>query len=254
MSETLEERRLDKLLRTIAEGTASVTGGDFLHSLVRYLAEALDVRYSFVSEFAGSKTRVRTLAFWAVDHFLDNFEYDLAGTPCEAVLAGEMCLYKEHVRDFFPDHRKELEEIGAESYLAIPLMNADGAVLGHLALIDTKPMMGSEADLSVFRIFAVRAQAEMERMRAEESVRRSEERLASVLASAMDAIITIDETRHITLFNDAAERIFGCARSWAIGQPVDRFLSKPFRKLLDSYLQDADRKGGKPANSGLRRE
>ncbi len=40
MSETLEEKRLDKLLRIIAEGTASVTGEDFLHSLVRYLAEA----------------------------------------------------------------------------------------------------------------------------------------------------------------------------------------------------------------------
>ncbi len=55
---------------------------------VRYLAHALDVRYAFVAEFAGVKTRVRTLAFWSGDRFIDNFEYDLAGTPCEAVLAG----------------------------------------------------------------------------------------------------------------------------------------------------------------------
>ena len=245
-TETFEEKRLDRLLRIIAEGTANVTGADFLHSLVRYLAQALDVKYSFVSEFADSKRRVRTLAFWAVDHFLDNFEYDLAGTPCEAVLAGNMCLYKEQVQSLFPVHREELAEIGAESYLAIPLIDSGGEVLGHLALIDSKPMAGSEADLSVFRIFAARAQAEMERTHAEELVRRSEERLAQVLSSAMDAIITIDETRHITLFNDAAERIFGCARTWAIDQPFDRFLSKRFRRLLDDYFQDAAGKEGKP--------
>jgi hypothetical protein len=89
---------------------------------VRYLAHALDVRYAFVAEFAGVKTRVRTLAFWSGDRFIDNFEYDLAGTPCEAVLAGEMCLYKQRVQALFP-RDSGLAEIRAESYLAVPLMD-----------------------------------------------------------------------------------------------------------------------------------
>ncbi|QSA95784.1 sigma 54-interacting transcriptional regulator [Methylococcus sp. EFPC2] len=252
MAATLEQKRLDQLLRLIAEGTAGVTGDDFLHSLVRHLAEALGVRYAFVAEFADVKTRVCTLAFWAGDHYLENFEYDLEGTPCEAVLAGDICLYKEHVQDLFPTHREELAAISAESYLAIPLVDKRGEVMGHLGLIDVKPMTGSVTDLSVMRIFAARARAELERFRAEEQVRRSEERLASVLASAMDAIITIDENRRITLFNDAAERIFGCARSWATGQVFDRFLSKPFRNLLDGYLHDAgDRQSQFWAPEGL---
>jgi sigma54-dependent transcription regulator len=95
MPQTVEQKTSESLLRLIAEGTASVTGDEFFRTLVRYLASALHVRYAFVAEFAGVKTRVRTLAFWSGDCLLDNFEFDLVGTPCEAVLAGEMRLYKQ---------------------------------------------------------------------------------------------------------------------------------------------------------------
>jgi hypothetical protein len=159
MSRTSTDLHIDQLLRIIAEGTAAVTGDDFMRSLVRHLAVALDVKYAFVAEFTEAKTRVGTLAFWADGQFLENFEYDLPGTPCEAVLAGEMRLYKAGVQDLFPSHREELAAIGAESYLAIPLADRAGEVMGHLALIDVKPMSGDPSELSVFRIFAARGGA-----------------------------------------------------------------------------------------------
>src|SRR5438105_9813007 len=75
-------------LRAIVEGTACGTGEEFFRSLVRHLARAISVPYAVVAEFADVNTRVRSLAFWARDRIVDNFEYDFAGTPCEAVLRG----------------------------------------------------------------------------------------------------------------------------------------------------------------------
>ena len=111
-------------------------------------------------------------------------------------------------------------------------------------MLDIKPMGAAPDDLSIFNIFAARARAELERQQAEEALKRSEERLSSVLNSAMDAIITIDDERYITLFNPAAERVFRCASSWAVGQPFDRFLSRRFRSLLERYLRAVDDGGG----------
>lgn len=61
------------------------------------------------------------------------------------------------------------------------------------------------------------------------SLRLSEARLVGILASAMDAIITVDEDQRIVLFNTAAEKMFRCAAEEALGQPLDRFIPMRFR-------------------------
>lgn len=52
----------------------------------------------------------------------------------------------------------------------------------------------------------------------------SEKQLAAIIHSAMDAIVTVDHTQQIVLFNAAAEKMFQCKSSDAIGQPIDRFV------------------------------
>jgi PAS domain S-box-containing protein len=61
------------------------------------------------------------------------------------------------------------------------------------------------------------------------SLRLSEARLVGILASAMDAIITVDEEQRVVLFNAAAEKMFRCAAAEALGQPLDRFIPARFR-------------------------
>lgn len=72
-----------------------------------------------------------------------------------------------------------------------------------------------------------------ERKRAHEALLASELRLSGILATAMDAIITISDDGEIILFNRAAEHLFGCAAVDAIGQPVDQFLPRSFGLLTD---------------------
>ena len=83
-----------------------------------------------------------------------------------------------------------------------------------------------------------------ERKRSEEALRDSEDRLASILGSAMDAIVTIDEQHNITLFNLAAEDVFRCTTDEAIGQPFERFASPGFRDLLVKCTKAFEQSGG----------
>ena len=63
-----------------------------------------------------------------------------------------------------------------------------------------------------------------------------EERYGAILESAMDAVITIDESQRVVLFNEAAEAMFGCARAEALGGSLDRFLPERFRNAHHGHI------------------
>jgi PAS domain S-box-containing protein len=69
------------------------------------------------------------------------------------------------------------------------------------------------------------------------SLRLSEARLAGILASAMDAIITVDGDQRIVLFNAAAEKMFRCSAKEALGQTLDRFIPDRFRASHREYVR-----------------
>src|SRR5262249_17299938 len=83
-----------------------------------------------------------------------------------------------------------------------------------------------------------------ERKRAEEALRESKERLAGIVSSAMDAIITVDEDQWVVLFNEAAERMFGCPAAEALGRPFNRFIPERFRDAHTELVRRFGETGG----------
>lgn len=160
------ERHLaEETFRSIVVGTASTTGSDFFPSLVRHMAKALGVRYAFITDCDDQK-RAKALAFWNGDRFGENFEFDIADTPCMKVLHGEVCHYKDDLQHLFPLD-KGLASWGAESYLGVPMLDRAGRVIGHIAILDDKPMDRDPRAIDLVKIFAARAAAELKRQRAE---------------------------------------------------------------------------------------
>lgn len=74
----------------------------------------------------------------------------------------------------------------------------------------------------------------------------STSRFRSVVDAAYDAIITIDQEHNITLFNRAAENLFGYESSEMMGQPVLRLIPEVHRPKHDSYVHQFARS---PINS-----
>ncbi len=64
----------------------------------------------------------------------------------------------------------------------------------------------------------------------------SEGRLAGVIQSAMDAILTVDEQQNILMFNSAAEKMFLCPAAEALGQPVTRFIPQRFHAAHAGHI------------------
>jgi formate hydrogenlyase transcriptional activator len=171
-----ERKKSEDLFRRLSEATATATGTSFFSTLVETLASALRVRYAFVTECSAGDTAVRMLAFWKADGISENLEYPLAGTPCQAVVQGNVRFYPDRVAERFPED-VGLAEWRAESFLGIPLVGHDGRILGHLAILDDRPMSEASIEISVLRIFADRAAAELERHRTQAELVRLKDRL-----------------------------------------------------------------------------
>ena len=230
----------DVALRTILEGTATETGDRFFAALVKNLAAALNTHGAWVTEYLAESRRLRALAFWLGDTWLPDYEAAVDGTPCQAVVDGRrMVHYPDNIIELYPED-PDLRDMGAVSYMGVPLFDRDGQVMGNLAVLDTRPMPDEPRVLAVFQIFAARAAAELRRLRAEAEVREREERLRCLVDSAMDAIIEFDRAGQVTRMNRAAERLLGCPAAEGIGAEFSRFLGAGSAEKLASLIRDLD--------------
>ena len=171
------------MLRAILDGTAGEIGQRFFARLVQNLARALGTYGAWVTEYLEHRCRLRALAFWLDAQWVSDYEYDVVGTPCEPVVENRSLVHiPERVVELYPLD-PDLQNVGAVSYLGVPLLALDGKVLGHLAVLDTKPMPEDPHLLAVFQI-AARAAAELRRLRAESALHERDERLQSLIDEA----------------------------------------------------------------------
>jgi PAS domain S-box-containing protein len=89
-----------------------------------------------------------------------------------------------------------------------------------------------------------------DRKQTEQKLSESQNRLAGIVGSAMDAIIAVDEERRIVLFNAAAEKMFGCTQDEAVGTAIDRFIPERFRPEHEAYMRRFGESGVTTRNMG----
>ena len=239
-SKPLQDFETDEALRAILQGTATETGHSFFAALVENLAKALGTHGAWVTEYFPEKRRLRALAFWMDGQWVKDYEVDIAGTPCARVIdTAKLVHFPDRILDLFP-HSEDIKTTGAVSYMGVPLQDTDGHILGHMAVIDRRPIPEEPRVHTIFQIFAARAAAELQRLRAEAEVREREEKVGRLLSSAMDAIIELDDRLHITRVNPAAEKVFRCRADKMAGQDFRRFVSQKDAARLLTLIAELD--------------
>ncbi|TGK78890.1 response regulator [Leptospira montravelensis] len=133
----------------------------------------------------------------------------------------------------------------------IAKVNIDGSFIGEVIQFAkdgnirnievNQVLLNDESDLPIGYIAVGRDISE--RLNAMKQIRESEAKLTQIIESAMDAIISIDQSKKIILFNGAAEKMFGYESSEIIGQSLDRLIPLDFRSQHDNHIDSFSKTG-----------
>ena len=160
-----------QVIEDTALGVSALSGQGFFESLVIHLAQIFNAQYAFIGLYDDNKKAIKTIALSANGTIVDNFSYALKDTPCEEVVGQETCAICTGVQSLYPDDLL-LQEMNIEGYIGSPIFDPEGAPVGIMVVLDTKPLERVDQVKSILEIFASRAGAEIQRMDAEEQIHR----------------------------------------------------------------------------------
>jgi PAS domain S-box-containing protein len=145
------------------------------------------------------------------------FSLELMG-DLAALRRGVIQIIEVHSLSHLPEGRDAAAE-GIRSYAVVPLM-AQGELIGSLNLGAPAPGGPSAEGLVVAREIADQLALALQQGRLHEDLTRSRDALKAVVDSAPVPIYAFDNNGAVTMWNPAAERLFGWTEAEVIGRPL----------------------------------
>lgn len=204
MAKPLSTTTENSLLLAISEATSEYTGKDFLLELARHITLTLSMRYALITECANEeKTMLRTLCYMDKDKVLDNIEYSTADIPCEIIMKGKDFFMAKDLQKRFP------KEKGLESYVGVPIYSSvTREVIGHIIAVDPNPVTSEKNQTAILKIFAARAGAEIERMKAEQKLKKANAELEVLLKESEERFRDLFEEAPIAYVHEGLDSKF----------------------------------------------
>jgi len=152
----------------------------------------------------------------------------LTHSICQHVVETDSALVIEDTREHpLVKDNPAIHDLGVVAYAGIPLRTGEGQVLGTLCVMDHRPRKWRETELSLLGYIAgcvmsrIELGAAMRAMgRDAERLAVSEQRLAAILDSTLDAVVTISGDGAITSWNTQATGTFGWTADEVVGRPL----------------------------------
>jgi PAS domain S-box-containing protein len=141
--------------------------------------------------------------------------FDFSTSPSSQILCSELAHFPTGVLRQWPDARF-LADRNIEGYMAVPFRDNAGNVIGFLSVFDERPMPAEPRRLFILQIFAARAAAEFERLRAEQRVNESEARYRDLFDNAPNAYWLVGTDGRVISANRRAAEL--------LGRPLDQIV------------------------------
>ncbi len=218
MFDVTERKNTEIALNDLAEIQIFDDINKFYKECVKILAKAYGARFAFIGLFADeTHTSIQTQKVWAGKKFVDNFTYELEGTPCSDVLNHSMELIASGAAEKYPDDLM-IVDMGVESYFGSSLMTAAGAKIGLVSIMDVAPMQVNTWNKSILGLFSHRIATEIERFNAIQNLKLANDELKQRVQQGIETATTAKEE---AVFANQAKSSFLARMSHELRTPLN---------------------------------
>jgi len=201
--EISERKRTEEALKNLTRSVLKSTDQDLFDSIVEGLYQWFDVHAVCVGEIKDDGLNVSSLSMILDGEWIDDYEYELFGTPCENVTRRGPCLYKENVREMFPED-EELKEMKIEGYIGIPIMDDMNETIGVIWAVSRNKLKNIPKNWEeLLDVLAISASAEIRRLKEERKKERMKKFFVYTIDSLTANIAILDENGDIIEVNQA---------------------------------------------------
>ena len=213
--------QVEALLTPLVWNASQTTGENFFRVFVRALAIAFGVQHACVGEILPNQEgMLRIIAHWRRGAWGAPYDYVLTQSPIEEALLQGEAVYPRHRRAWCLEDTDEPAPPG-ESFAGMTVRNSSGEPLGVVFMIGHAPLDNVEAVQTVFRTFAERAGAELERMQTERALRESQARYARATAAGKVGVWEVDVQRGVYHSDPNLKGLLGYADADLSSNPFD---------------------------------
>lgn len=167
-----ERKNMELVLQHIVDGISTSTGIGFFQSLVQYIANYFHAALVVVGEYEES-TQLFSVLAGAQDGVLvlkqQTESFLINGCAIADVIRGQDVLIKHNAERVYPqDHY--LGNFPQGGFVGVPLRDSKQQVIGAIAVFDNKTLDHPQIVGNLIKIFALRAGAELERLKTEKNI------------------------------------------------------------------------------------
>ncbi|HEX3001428.1 MAG TPA: PAS domain S-box protein [Methanoregula sp.] len=202
-----EQKAAETALNTLVKSMVGTTGIDSLHTITENVSSWLGADCVLLSEVSPDRKQLVGRSMILDGSRETPFSCSLPGSPCNAVTEQGFLFYGDNLAQLFPG-AKVVAEHKFTAYIGTPLKDSAGEVVGVLSGFFRTAQKPNAGHREILDIMAVKAAAEIERSRMEQTLRESEEKFRNLVESSLDGILIIDGEGNLLFANRALRGLF----------------------------------------------
>ena len=230
LTDITERKRIEQAMHFMSTGLVGLNGPQYLEAVAIRAAGLLSMDAAFVARFDPAHPgQLQTLAMVVDGALTGTINYAAAGTPCGDVTPEQATIVTHDVAKLYPTD-SFLVDNGFEAYVAVPLLDPSGQMLGTLGVLSRRPIQNAESVVTILRLFGAGA--------ADSIVReRSRRQYQDLWEFSPEGLLIVDTDGRIAMANQRIAQIFGWTSEELIGQPVGLLVPPDLRAKHEGFQQ-----------------